>query len=83
MKTYKWTCAACKVPNIFVHDESREGQIGLNCTRCGEPGVFEKTDEKVVVIQQPGYPAISTEVAAVLSSTISFSDPTRHGLYRG
>ena len=76
MTTYKWTCLACKTPNILVHDESKEGQTSLGCRACGEPGVFEHETKKVWM--HPGTtPAYaSTEMLTTLDSAQSLA---RHG----
>ena len=74
MNTYKWTCLACKTPNVLVHDETKEGHFGLNCTQCGEPGVFES--EEMRIRMSPGFPEAfidvhSTNMTAVLDSTVA------------
>lgn len=69
MNTYRWTCLACKSPNVLVHDESKEGHIALNCKQCGEPGVFEPEGKTVLMQGYPGY--ASTEMSAVVDSAVS------------
>ena len=73
MNTYQWTCLACKSPNVLVHDESREGQIALNCQNCGEPGVFEP--KKSRIRQSPGFPHAYT--MATMSSACAKNYVTR------
>jgi hypothetical protein len=68
MKSYKWDCAACKCPNVFVHDDSKEGGVALTCCQCGQPGKFEPSKEPVVLMQ-PAYPAISTDCTYISSTT--------------
>lgn len=71
MRTYKWTCLACKSPNILVHDESKVGQIALNCDNCGEAGQFEARDGKVLHYEKgEPFPTgwASTSMTAVHSS---------------
>ena len=82
MNTYRWTCLACKTPNILAHDETIEGQVGLNCTQCGEPGVFEPDDMRIRV--SPGFPGayvdvISTNMPAMMDSAqgIDYASPKR------
>jgi hypothetical protein len=69
VNSYKWTCLACKTPNIFVHDDSKEGQVYLSCVQCGEPGVFQPEDPTRIVMQ-PAYPSISTD-AHLMDSSMS------------
>ena len=71
MNTYKWTCLACKTPNLLVHDETKEGHFALNCKQCGEPGVFEPEEQRIRM--SPGFPhtyvdVISTDMTTVLDS---------------
>ena len=66
MNTYRWTCLACKSPNVLVHDESKEGQIALNCKQCGEPGVFEPEEQRIRM--SPGYPEAYTPVISTCST---------------
>ena len=58
MNTYQWKCLACQVPNVVVHDDSKEGEVTLKCGACGEPGTFEP--EKMRVMQSPGFPQAYT-----------------------
>lgn len=83
MNTYRWTCLACKSPNVLVHDESKEGQIALNCKQCGEPGVFEPEEQRIRM--SPGFPEAYTHVNTcstehynpVQPIEIDYADPSR------
>lgn len=53
MRTVKWTCKSCDVPNIFVYDDSKGGQHALTCKKCGGQGHFNPAREEIVFVSNP------------------------------
>ena len=68
MKTYKWTCLGCETPNVFVHNQEKEGQVALSCMKCGTPGKFEKETVLQQYNRRGNWDVCSTEVMGVLDS---------------